>query len=184
MHLFSSIRVRLTIWYLAIFGSLLVIFSLYVYSLLAYDLQKEFDTSLQRTATSTVNYFREFVERKNELGGAQETVTELQIGALRTAILREGKLLASSGPDVLEIMHAAGVTDRLSAATEPFLDTDPGGRQRLSVVPFQESGARYAVVMIEPLEELVAAVGANAPDILHRHSSGALVSRSGGISPR
>ena len=159
MQMFSSIRFRLTIWYLASFGSLLIIFSVYVYSLLANDLQKEFDTSLQRTATSTVNYFTEFVERKNELGGAQETVKELQVGELRTAILREGKLLASSGPDVLEIMQATGVPARLDAATQPFLATDSGGRQRLSVVPFQEGGTRYAVVVIEPLQELSMQLG-------------------------
>ena len=157
--MFSSIRFRLTIWYLASFGSLLIIFSVYVYSLLANDLQKEFDTSLQRTATSTATYFTEFVERKNELGGAQETVKELQFGELRTAILREGKLLASSGPDVLEIMQATGVTAKLAAASQPFLATDSGGRQRLSVVPFQEGGTRYAVVVIEPLQELSMQLG-------------------------
>ncbi|MGI8740973.1 MAG: sensor histidine kinase [Bryobacteraceae bacterium] len=152
--MFSSIRVRLTIWYLAIFGSLLIAFSVYVYSLLASDLQKQFDTSLHRTAMATANYFTEFVERKNELGGARETVKELQFGELRTAILREGKLLAASGPDVIDRMQSTGIAPMLEAASHPFFATDARGRERLAVVPIEQGGVHYAIVAMEPLQEL------------------------------
>ncbi len=86
--MFNSVRFRLTVWYVTVFGALLAVFSIYLYSQLASDLQQELDRSLLRTASATASYFNEFVERKNELAGAKETVLEVQFEDLHSAIYR------------------------------------------------------------------------------------------------
>ena len=62
MNRAHSIRIRLTAWYLLVFGGLLVVFMAIVYSLLAGDLNRGFDNSLVRSAHAIGNYFAEFAE--------------------------------------------------------------------------------------------------------------------------
>jgi heavy metal sensor kinase len=147
----NTIRLRLTLWYVSIFGTLLVAFSAYIYSLLSNDLHEEFDASLLRTAMATNGYFNEFVERKNEAAGALETVKELQFEELRTAIYKEGDLLAASGSDIPEIIQRSGI---LGVPKRPAFATDARKGLRLVGVGFQEDHRSYVVVVIEPLHEL------------------------------
>jgi heavy metal sensor kinase len=152
MH--NTIRLRLTLWYLSILGILLVAFSLYVYSLLSSDLHTEFDTSLLRTAMATTNYFNEFVERKNEAAGALETVKELQFEELRTAIYREGVLLAASGDDIPRIIQGCGILSADGTGNRPTFATDTRRGLRMVAAGFREENRRYVVVVLAPLSEL------------------------------
>jgi heavy metal sensor kinase len=156
--MFNSIRVRLTLWYLLAFGALLAGFSAYVYSALSQDLNRQFDVSLLRTARSMANYFAEFVERKNVTAGARETVLELQLERLGTAIFREDELLAASGPDT----EAAVASTKILAASrtasgatqKPVFATDSRSGKRLVAVTAPLDGVNYEVVVLEPLAEL------------------------------
>src|SRR5271169_4487086 len=120
--MFNSIRVRLTLWYLLAFGALLAGFSAYVYSALSQDLNRQFDVSLLRTAHSMANYFAEFVERKNVAAGARETVLELQLERLGTAIFREDELLAASSPDTVAAVASTKIVVASRTAREPVFD--------------------------------------------------------------
>lgn len=154
--MFSSIRVRLTLWYLLVFGVLLLCFSAYLYSFLSSDLRRQFDLSLTRTAETMANYFTEFAERKNVVAGAQETVRELKLGKQSTAILRAGKVLASNGEDILSALASAGASGQLTNVREPILITKSGADKRLAIVPFQVEGTKYTVAVLEPMEDLSA----------------------------
>ncbi len=154
--MFSSIRVRLTLWYLLVFGTLLICFSAYVYSFLSSDLRIQFDLSLRRTAETMANYFTEFAERKNVVAGAQETVRELKLGKQSTAILRSGKVLASNGQDILSALASASASARLKSVREPILMTNAGPEKRLAIVPFEVQGTKYMVAVLEPMDDLSA----------------------------
>lgn len=150
----DSIRVRLTLWYLLGFGSLLVGFSAYIYSSLARDLAQEFDTSLVRTAQSVSDYFAEFVERKNLAAGARETVLELQFERLGTAIYRDRQLLAANHPDTVAAIAATGLLSALAPSRSPVFATDMRGGKRLVGLAASEGGVNYEVVVVEPLDVL------------------------------
>src|SRR5215469_15285739 len=150
----SSIRARLTLWYLLGFGSLLAGFSAYIYTSLARDLAQEFDIALVRTAQSISNYFAEFVERKNLAGGARETVNELQFERLGTAIYSGGQLLAAIKPDTVPAVTSTGILSTLAPARGPSFATDVRGSKRLVGLVGSEGGITYQVVVVEPLDGL------------------------------
>ena len=82
----KSIRVRLTLWYLCVFGALLIVFSAYIYSFVSRDMRKRFDASILRNAQAMASYFTEFAERKNVEAGAKETVKETVKPAVTPAV--------------------------------------------------------------------------------------------------
>src|ERR1700682_3003971 len=119
----KSIRVRLTLWYLVVFGALLIVFSAYVYSLVSQDMRRRFDVSLSRSAQAMASYFTEFAERQNVEAGAKETVKELKEGRESTAIYREGQLLASSSDDVVAAIKSTGIKKTLNPDSKPAFAT-------------------------------------------------------------
>jgi len=157
--MFSSIRVRLTLWYLLVFGSLLIAFSAYIYSSISSDMRKRFDASLLRTAQAMASYFTEFAERKNVLRGAEETIRELKEGRELAAIFREGQLLTASGEGVTAAIASTKILDAVGPGREPVLATEPKLNKRLVVVPFQVEGGNYLVAVLEPLDKLEGQIG-------------------------
>ena len=107
-----------------------------------------------RTASTTASYFNEFVERKNELAGAKETVTEVQFEDLHSAIYREGELLAASRGDIAGIVRSTGILAAGVTANRPAFATDAATNTRLAAVGFREDQSRYHVVVLAPLHEL------------------------------
>ncbi|HUI57034.1 MAG TPA: ATP-binding protein [Bryobacteraceae bacterium] len=150
----KSIRSRLTLWYVFIFGLLLIIFSAEVQFLLAGDLAQRFDDSLLRSARATANYFSEFAEKNRVEAGAQETVRDLQLGAARPAILQADRILASSDPAILAAIQSTRILEAARARSETVLATDSRRGARLACVPLIVGGISYQVVMLEPLAEL------------------------------
>ena len=154
--MFSSIRFRLTAWYLLAFGALLISFSAYIYTSVGRDMRKRFDASVLREAQEMANYFGEFAERKNLEAGARETVTELREGRESAAIFREGKLLASNDADVVAAVAATGILDTLGPDHKAGFLTDPQAHRRLVAMTFQVDNSNYALVVFEPLDKLEA----------------------------
>jgi heavy metal sensor kinase len=150
----NSIRARLTLWYLLVFGALLVGFSAYIYSALSRDLRQQFDASLLRTAKDVANYFSEFAERNNVAQGARETVLELQLERIGTAIFRGDELLAASSRDVIAGTGAAGVLASARASGRPEFAMNSGASRRVVAMPFRAEGVDYEIVLMEPLDGL------------------------------
>lgn len=151
--MFSSVRVRLTLWYAIAFGLLLTCFSVYVLSSLSQDLRSAFDQTLMRTADTTASYFDEFVERNNPAAGAAETIRELSHGKTRVAIFRERQLLASDGANVVSLALASNLVSSVRPG-EHRMATNSTTNERLAAVPVQINGVIYTVAVLESMSEL------------------------------
>ncbi len=179
--MFSSIRVRLTLWYLLIFGSLLVVFSIYMYSLVSNDMHKRFDYSLLRTSQSMANYFSEFSDRDNIEEEARETINSLKEGRESAAIYREGRLLASNNDDVVAAVRATRILDASPANRKTAFVTQREANKRLVMFPFQYQGVNYVSAVLEPLDKLEGEIGHIRKLFLVGFSAVLLLAAAGGF---
>ena len=162
--MFSSIRIRLTLWYLTVFGVLLIAFSTYLYSSLAIDSRKRFDFSLLRTADALATYFTQLATRQSPLSSAEETIRAFKVGShsaeiardrLSTAICRDGKLLASSDKDIVSALSSNDAAEALKQGEGAKFLTNPDSGKRLVLLPFEFGETRYAVAVLEPTSHLM-----------------------------
>src|SRR5258706_4104672 len=138
--MFSSIRVRLTLWYLLVFGGLLIVFSIYIYSVVSRDMHNRFDASLLRTSQSMANYFSQFRDRENDEDEAKETIRELKEGRESAAIFREVKLMATNDEDVASAISSTRILENSVPDHKTAFSTTPRLNSRLVVVRFQYRG--------------------------------------------
>jgi len=177
--MFSSIRVRLTLWYLLVFGSLLVVFSLYLYSLVSNDMHRRFDSSLQRTSQSMANYFSEFGDRSDVQEEARETISSLKEGRESAAIFREGHLLAANNDDVVAAVTSTRILDVSGPDRKPAFATDLN--KRLVVLHFQYKGVNYMSAVLEPMDKLEGEIGHIRKLFLFGFSAVLLLAAAGGF---
>ncbi len=99
--MFNSIRVRLTLWYVLIFGALLVAFSVFIYLVFARNLRDKLDHSLLNASVSLKAAFQ------NELNegdgdakfGASEVLRENVLPDIFAAFYENNTLLATNFPE-------------------------------------------------------------------------------------
>lgn len=151
--MFSSVRLRITLWYAVVFGLLLTFFSIYVLSSVSRDLRNAFDAALIRTADTTASYFDEFVERNNPAAGAVETVRELMHGNTGVAIFRGREVLASSGSEVVATAVASNLVQS-GGVGKHNIATDSRRNERVATVQVQIGATVYTVAVIESMREL------------------------------
>jgi heavy metal sensor kinase len=173
--------VRLTLWYLSVFGVLLIAFSTYIYSIVSRDMRKRFDAAVLRSEQEMVSYFTEFVELKNADGGAQETVKKLREGRESAAIFREGQLLASNDQDVAAAAESTKALEAARRDGKPAYVTDSKANRRLVVMPFQLSGVDYAIAVFEPLDKLESEIGQVRNGILVGLPAALILAAAGGF---
>src|SRR6516225_4488900 len=138
--MFSSIRFRLTFWYVVIFGLGVTIFTLYLFSALRTTIYRQFDDSLLHAAQAAAGYFTEFTERDNAVRGATETVKDMRLGKAAIAILR--------GAEVLAVTPDATYEGLPPLAPGETFGTDVKGRRRFATLPISIGGVSYRVVAI------------------------------------
>ncbi|MBV8833070.1 MAG: heavy metal sensor histidine kinase [Acidobacteriaceae bacterium] len=151
--MFSSVRLRLTLWYALAFGLLLTCFSIYVLSSLSHDLRSAFDQTLMRTADATASYFDEFVERNNPAAGAAETIREFSHGKTRVAIFRGHEVIASNGANVVSLALRSNLVGSVRLG-EYGMATDSERNERLAAVPIRINSVTYTVAVLESMREL------------------------------
>ena len=158
--MFNSVRARLTLWYVFVFGSLLVGFSILIYALLSRSLYERFDQALSNAAQATA---AEFLSETNEFSGnaeagASETLKELQLPNNYTAIFTRNKLIASNFPEgeqfviSQELLSALRDDDQVSFHTIAGFGKDGA---RMAVVHVKTFGQDYYAGVAEPLHGLV-----------------------------
>ena len=154
----ESVRVRLTLWYVAVFGSLLVAFSVFMYEVLAQNLYARLDQSLTDSAGAVVG---EFQSELDENGGAidvsaVQALNELQLRGVYLAIFDdEGNLLASNSD--WGNLTAASRYFR-SYGTEPQLFTVNGlddAGVRVAVISLSSGGRVCSIAAGESLRHLI-----------------------------
>jgi heavy metal sensor kinase len=155
-----SFRFRLTVWYVALFSLLFVVFSVFLHSLLAKDLRTRLDQSLTSEAsTASALLEDELVEEKGDVHlAATEAVAGLRLHGSRVAILSGSRLLASSGPvsqQESDAVVAAGASpDRVLAL--PRLG--PNGA-RAAIHHLEALGRTFLIFSIAPLDSIAADLG-------------------------
>jgi heavy metal sensor kinase len=155
--MFSSVRARLTLWHLFVFGLLLVGFSILIYIMLSKSLYERLDHSLAAAAQATATEFQtEVAENSGDtVAGASETLRELQLPNAYTAIFDRERLLASNYPEqqtpTREFLFAASNRGRIW-----FGNIDGFGEEgaRATLMPVEIGDGEYFVVVAEPLHEM------------------------------
>jgi heavy metal sensor kinase len=144
-RVFSTIRFRLTLLYVALFAVGLTVFSLYLFFNLRSTIYRQFDDSLLRTAQAAAGYFTEFTERGNAAKGAAETVKDVHMGRAAIAILQDDHVLAANDK-----------RDWRSISVESTFafQTDSRTKERIVAVPVTVEGIRYRIIASEPLADV------------------------------
>src|SRR5436305_9415562 len=107
----NSIRVRLTLWYVIIFGSLLVSFSIFFYLTLSKNLRDRLDHTLENAASSFSSSFqREMKENADDSKvAASETLRETILPEVYAAIFENDQLLSSTYPAGQKVVIPTGI---------------------------------------------------------------------------
>ena len=154
--MFSSVRVRLTLWYVFVFGVLLTGFSLSVYFVLSNNVYARLDRSLSKDAGTAAMLFQAETDETggDAVSGAAEMLVEFRQPDVYVAICDGERILASGYPDgehpVIsgELLAAAKAADRAVFETVPGFGVE-GARQALLATKAEDHD--YYVVIAEPL---------------------------------
>ncbi|MGE0126848.1 MAG: sensor histidine kinase [Blastocatellales bacterium] len=165
----SSVRARLTMLYVLIFGFLLGAFSLALYVLISKDAHDRFDGSLTKASRTVANLFHhEMIENgQDEMVATAHSIREYQQQNLFLAIFRDDRLLdANRNPRAGEAFAgkhpaASAAKDFLARAIarrEPVITTTATNGQDewrlVAYAPGSES-AEYVIVVAESRRELI-----------------------------
>lgn len=161
----NSVRLRLTLWYVFVFGLLLIGFSVFIYTLLSESLYGQVDQSLSNAAQATATEFvAEIAEYHGDATrGAEETLKELQLPGMYTSIFADNQLLASNYPDNQPFISPQHFLPATKAHGKPTLHTVTGFGEagaRLAIIPLTVGGKDYFVAVLEPLLDMVEQIGA------------------------
>src|SRR6266481_5382935 len=96
--MFNSVHVRMTLWYVLVFGLLLGGFSIFVYAAISRAAYSRLDQSLSNRAEITANLLKsEMDESGGDLSAAAaETQRVLSLGDVHMAVFQGGRLLTAN----------------------------------------------------------------------------------------
>jgi len=155
--MFSSIRIRLTLWYSGVLALVLVIFSVGIYVILKRDLYAELDSNLKNTAEGTgVDLVRALNQKRRETQAASDALND-HIGPRQAAaIFTAGGQLISENPD-LDGVHAR-LPNLNSGGNQAYLYTISQNGARRVVRKLFAAGLppqNYLIVVSEPMDEVL-----------------------------
>jgi heavy metal sensor kinase len=158
-----SFRFRLTVWYVALFSLLFVVFGIFLHGLLSKDLRTRLDQSLTSEANTTSALLEdELVEEKGDVRmAATEAVAGLRLQGSRVAILSGSRLLASSGPVSQQESDAVVAQAAGNASPDLLLalpQLGPNGA-RAATHRLDTLGRSFLIFSIAPLDSIVADLG-------------------------
>src|SRR5215510_2672487 len=165
----NSVRSRLTLLYVMIFGVLLGAFGLFLYALISKDAHDRFDLSLTMTARTVANLFhQEMIENgQEERVATAHALREYQQPSLFLAIFRDDRLLAANRNQNAESSPtdkhpaAAAAKEFLAQAVAmraPVLTTIViNGQDEWRLVAYAPGGetAEFVIVAAESRRELI-----------------------------
>jgi heavy metal sensor kinase len=169
MNMLDSVRARLTLLYVLIFGVLLGAFSLSLYALIRKDARDRFDRSLTKAARTIANLFHhEMIENGHvESVAIAHAIREYQQPNLFLAIFRDDSLLDANhnqrpeGSSGAKHPAASAPKDLLAqaiASRDPVLTTTVAdGQDEWRVVAYAPGSeeAEYVIVVAESRRDLI-----------------------------
>jgi heavy metal sensor kinase len=167
--MFSSVRMRLTVWSVLIFAVLLVTFSFLLYSLLARDLSRQLDHNLADHArTAAAGFQGQMLENKGDaIVATAHTLVEFRPHHSYLAVMTETQTLGANyfdeqsmptGEQVLQEPLPSALLQQAKSGQQPVLQSVQGfgaTNGRLAVMPIQEAGTTYFVVVAESQAEML-----------------------------
>ena len=154
----NTVRVRLTIWYVAVFGLLLAGFSIFIYVVLSRTLHAGLDQSLSHSTEVIDGEFRSEVEEHqgSAASGASDTLTELQLPGIYAAIFDREQVLASNF-DRDQFSATALISHPPSPEQTTFHTVQGYGAEgaRVAVLSVRVGDNEYLIAAAEPLHGLV-----------------------------
>jgi heavy metal sensor kinase len=155
-----SFRARLTLWYLAFFSLLFLLFSLFLHSVLARALERRLDESLSVEANTAAALLEdEFVEMKGDpLLASSEVLADLRLRGSSVAFLAGSRLLGASTPvprDELQEIARRAASDPRPDLIVALPRAGPNGA-RAAVRHVSLGGQSCLVLAVAPLDEVVA----------------------------
>ena len=154
--MFNSVHVRMTLWYVLVFGLLLGGFSVFVYAAISRAAYSRLDQSLANSTETTANLLRSEME---ESGGdvtaaAAETQKVLSLGDVHMAVFQGRRLLTANHPNEHTLNVPEAAFRAAEAASGPALSTVDGyGEEgaRLAVLRVSAGEADYFLALAQPL---------------------------------
>lgn len=168
--MFNSVRTRLTVWYVLIFGALLMMFGGWLYWLLARNVHTSLDQMLANAVrTAVIGFESQMIENNHDPRIATaHTFTEFNPPGQYLAIWSEGKLLgaqyfdpphASSASHLEKLVPPAAIIADALREPRPHLltidDVEVDGC-RMAALATRVAGHDYVIVVAESRRETMA----------------------------
>src|SRR5580658_3971374 len=155
-----SFRARLTLWYLALFSLLFLIFSWFLHGVLWRGLERRLGESLTVEAnTAAAMLADEFVEEHGDpLASTREALANLRPGRSTVAFVTGDRLLGSSAPlppdEVADMVRGAGAkAGARPIAALPILALPHAGNHgaRAAVARVTLGGRQFLIFAVQPI---------------------------------
>ena len=159
----KSFRLQLTAWYLLFFTLLFVLFSIFLYQVLARALHKRMDETLSSEANTAIGLFgAEMAELKEDgHAAAAEAMSEIKIRGVLVAVLQDGQLLASTAP--FNNAELSAIAARAAAAHDEEILTGVAhygpSAGRAVARRFILGGRQYVLIAVGSLDAVTADLG-------------------------
>jgi Na+-translocating ferredoxin:NAD+ oxidoreductase RnfG subunit len=154
----TSVRLRLTIWYLIVFGSLLVLFSSFIYASIVRELVARLDRSLSDSVETVASVLKgEVSENRGDIAaGAPEALAEVRLPNAHIEVILDGRVIAADSPEwqdvVIPAAALASVADGQPVMTTVKSITPDGARLATLNVDF--GGKVCTLVAVHPLADV------------------------------
>jgi heavy metal sensor kinase len=154
--MFKSLRLQLTAGYLASFAALLLLFCLFLYSVLARSLGRRLDEGLLSEARTVASLMK---EELGEMGGdalpaAEGVIEELPESGRAIGILKGLQVLATTDPGRKAALASAAATINEDGAVGPLPKWGKHGA-RGAAAQVNYEGEIYTILAAEPLDSIV-----------------------------
>jgi len=158
VQMFTSVRFRLTVWYLLVFGSLLVLFSSFIYASMVREIQARVDRSLADSVEMVAAVLKGEVDENhgNIAGGAAEALSEVRFANFHISVILDGRVVAADSPDWYDISIPGEIASTVGT-TRPVMTTLPGvtaGGARLALLAVEAGGKACTVVAAHPMADV------------------------------
>jgi heavy metal sensor kinase len=154
----NTVRLRLTLWYVLIFGSLLILFSSFVYLGVEKTLYHQFDISLSHSGEIMASAFQNEMDESHADApySASETLRENVIPGVYTAIFEGDQLLASNYPEGHPALLPADLLRSPQSQMPVFITLKGFGDEgsRVVAIAVQSHQREFLITATQPLDDI------------------------------
>lgn len=149
----DSIRVRLTLWYVAIFAVLLLFFSIFAYALIARSLHEQLDNALTITANNAAAAFLTEMSDGDhtEAESAAEVLQQMELTNFQIAFLSGDKLVAATR-FAIQAQPFSPYVQKVSQPLLTTVQTVNGETVRMIVLPVVVRNREYLIALATPVQ--------------------------------